>query len=182
MPFLLRICIIFVLLTQCGFAQVKDKYLKKMPSNYDHLLCAREKEKGLLMSFNNFKNGKIEAATLPEINTLMTTMLLGSGTYLFELLSKKYPDFKPVVVRPNGYTSTSFQIRYDFQHGSIYLMRIFSNSRGLGLMAAEYPENYLLLYGFDIKDETILKELREQLVQYMKSNYFEFSNVEKKGP
>ncbi|WP_373520702.1 hypothetical protein [Aquiflexum sp.] len=179
-PLKILIISLSFLLSHLGHCQITDKELGKTPSNYTILLHSRENEKGLLMSYKEFKNGSIIEASEKEKNTLMTTMLLGSATSLYNYLSHTYSDFKPVVIKPNGFTTTSFQIKYEFSEGSIYITRIFKNQSGLNLMAAEDPNNYILLYGFDIKDQKISNEIIDHLTRHLKSSNIEFGRVDRK--
>jgi len=169
----------FLLLSNLGYCQIPEKELGKIPENYSNLIYSQESDKGLLMSYKKFKKGSFIEASEIEKNTLMTTMLLGSATHLYNYLSDQYADFKPVVIKPNGFISTSFQIKYEFLGGSIYIKRIFIKKDGSNLMAAEDPNNYSLIYGFDINEEKISNEIINLLTQHWNSNNINFERVER---
>lgn len=170
---------IFLLFPNLSHCQITEKAFGKISGNYTNLIYTQENEKGLLMSYKKFKKGSFIEASEIEKNTLMTTMLLGSATHLYNYLSDRYTDFKPVVIKPNGFTSSSFQIKYEFLEGSIYIKRIFIKKDGSNLMAAEDPNNYSLIYGFDINDEKISNEIINLLIQHWNSNNIKFGSVER---
>jgi hypothetical protein len=172
--FVITLLSIFLLSSNKMYAQFSAKDIAKVPLSYQNLMETHENEKGFLMSYKKFKKGNFEAASQGEKLTLMTTMLLGSATYLYNYLQENEKDsFTPLVLKPNGFTTTVFQIEYKYAKGSIFIMRkllyanIFLNS-----FAAEDPNSYGLLYGFDIPD----KEEKQKIITLLKE-YFAVKQI-----
>lgn len=152
-----------------SFSQFKNRHFKAIPEGFSKdYLITREIVSGRRLSYESFKNGDFVRASEEEEKNLKNTMLLGSATYLFDYLKEKYPNFSPVVVQPNGYTSTSFYINFKFDKGEIYIIRTI-NSNNLFLMdpfAAENPRNYSLLYAFKFENYNDQKEIKDLIKNY----------------
>lgn len=105
------------------FSQFSNKHFKKIPSEFSNkYLITHEIEAGRRLSYKSFKAGKFESATDSEIKNLMNTMLLGSATHLFDYLNVQYSDFSPEVIKSNGFTSTTFYIKYNLKKEKFSLL------------------------------------------------------------
>jgi hypothetical protein len=167
-----------LVISNVSFGQFNKKLISKIPSNYSDLIETRENEKGMLMSYSKFSEGQFELATEKEEASLMTTMLLGSATFLFDLLKEKYVSFQPIVLKPNGFTSTTFEIEFKYEKGSIYILRKMIYGSLLNPVAAENPNNYGLIYGFDIEDPVEKERIINFLIQYFNQNEVENKKIE----
>ncbi|GAB3652747.1 hypothetical protein GCM10028791_22470 [Echinicola sediminis] len=127
-------------------------------------------KKGHLLSFKKFERGTFKLASKLEKISLMTTMLLGSATYLFDSLSQQ-KEFEAVVHKPNGPTSTTFLVEFKYKDGSIFIFRemIYGNLLSNPL-AAENPKNYGLLFGFNLKRNDQYNIILTALKAYWKEN------------
>ncbi len=142
---------------------------------YTFLMCTSEKEKGLLLSYNQFKDGNFIAASETEQKMLLTTMLLGSGTFLYEYLKANFSDFKAKVVKPNGFITTSFEVKYKFGNNEILVIRKMESKKLLlNPLAAEDPKNYHLIFAFDIKEKHVFTEVQTALTNYLKQHEISF--------
>lgn len=167
----IKIFILLVLLfaSTDSFSQFKNRHFKAIPEGFSiDYLITREIVSGRRLSYESFKNGDFVKASEEEENNLKNTMLLGSARYLFDYLKEKYPNFSPLVVQPNGYTSTTFYINFKFDKGEIYIIRTINNNN-LFLMdpfAAENPRNYSLLYAFKCENYKEQKEIEDLIKNY----------------
>lgn len=151
--------------------QLIEKYTKNIPEKYTCLIYTNEKEKGMLLSYEQFSKGNFVAASKTEEATLLTTMLLGSGTFLYQYLESEFSDFKPMVIKPNGFTSTTFEVKYTFGGNEVLVIRKMENKKLLlNPMAAENPKNYHLIYAFDMKEGNELKAIQSALISYLEQN------------
>lgn len=162
-----------------AYGQRSIDIFDEIPDNFRDPIIAMENEKGLLMSFRQFKKGKFVEASEREKRTLMTTMLLGSGTLLYNYFLKEYPDFSPVVLQPNGFTRSSFKIKYVLGHGEIFVMRLMHGLASSGAMAAEDPKNYALVYAFDFDDEKEMTDIKNTLIQILEENEIQYQMLDK---
>lgn len=130
------------------FGQFKSKDVKSLSRNYEYVIETRENHKGWLLSYKQFKRGVFADASNTERATFMTTMLLGSGDYLYKYLQDHSMKFSPEVNKPNGFTSTKFIITYKSEDVEVRLIRKMVYGSTLIPGAAENPENYGMLVGF----------------------------------
>lgn len=107
-------------------------------------------------------------------------MLLGSATYLYDYLKDKYPNFSPVVVKPNSFTTTTFYIKYKFDKGEIFIIRTMNHSKLLSdPLAAENPQNYSLLYAFNFNNYDDQKEIENLIKIYANKSHMEIETLKK---
>ncbi|MGB3183528.1 MAG: hypothetical protein WBB45_19215 [Cyclobacteriaceae bacterium] len=128
-----------------------------------------------MMSYKKFKKGGFEEASPAERKSLMTTMLMGSATFLLDLLRHE-DEFEAIVHKPNSSTSTKFIIELKYEGGSIYILRkmIYGNLL-LNSWAAEDPQNYGLLIGFDFENKAELNQIIGLLEEYWANHNILFS-------
>lgn len=152
---------------------------KSIPASFTGpKIITSENEKGLLMSYKNFKRGKIAPASEGEINRLMTTMLLGSGTLIYNYLKSNCESLVIDVLEPNGFFSTSFVLTLECDGNHVLLMRSMDNRLLLGnAMAAEDPSNYSLLISFDYLDQKAESDIRQLLVSYLETNKLSYKEI-----
>tara|TARA_B110000483_G_C18087051_1_gene500433 strand:+ start:549 stop:1100 length:552 start_codon:yes stop_codon:yes gene_type:complete len=157
------------------FAQISETHINNIPEDYsDGFTVTCEKEVGKRLSYKSFKRGEFVDANQKEIRNSMNTMLLGSATALFDYLKETYEDFQPIVIKPNGFTSTSFYIKYKYSKGEIFIIRTMKSKEFLkGPFAAENPENYNLLFAFNFDEDEDQKEVENILNKYIEENYLE---------
>ncbi|KXX66514.1 hypothetical protein [Flammeovirga sp. SJP92] len=159
-----------LILTNNIYGQFKKREIKKFTQKYNLVISTSEKEVGHLLSFKNFSKGVFVPANEKEKSTLMTTMLLGSLSHLYDFLEdNKKGEF--IVHFPNSYTSSKFLVEYKFDSGSVFVMRkmIYGNLF-LEPFSAEDPNNYGLLFGFAINSENDLQLLINTLKEYWITN------------
>ncbi len=170
-----------VLYSTNGFCQFEKKHLEKIPDEFSkEYLITYEFESGRRLSYSSFKNGDFVCASENEINNFMNTMLLGSATYLFDYLKSKYPTFSPEVVKANGFTSTTFYIKYKFDKGEIFIIRIMTKNKFLSdPLAAENPGNYSLLYAYKFEKQDDQKEIEDFIKNYAFENQMKIENLNK---
>jgi len=171
---ILTLLVVFVT-ANVSFCQFSKKLISKIPEKYTDLIETRENEKGMLLSYSKFSEGQFQLATEKEESNLMTTMLLGSATFLYEYLKEEYVSFEPIVLKPNGFTSTAFEIEFNYEMGSIYILRKMLYGNILNPLVAENPNNYGLIFGFDIKDSSE----KERIINYL-NQFFSENEVENK--
>lgn len=166
------IALILLSSSTSGYCQFKKKHLDKIPDKFaKEYLITYEFLAGRRLSYESFKKGKFVTASEREVNNLMNTMLLGSATYLFDYLKSHYPDFSPEVVKPNGFTTATFYIKYKFDKGEVFIIRTLINNKLLSdPLAAENPRNYLMLYAFKFDNYNDQKEIEDILRTYAFEN------------
>ncbi|MBP6811742.1 MAG: hypothetical protein KA138_09490 [Saprospiraceae bacterium] len=151
-----------------GWCQSNNKILKLIPQVYaDSIFITQEMEKGTLLSYKKFRKNKFIPANSQEIKSFHTTMLLGTGTYLYNYLQDSCSRFKPIVVKPNGYFSTRFIVKFMYSEGEILLIRDMPLAKlSKDPLAAERPENYTMTIAFNIPNLQERLRMQNKLVAY----------------
>lgn len=78
---------------------------------------------GDLLGFKAFKEGRFEPASRGEMGTLMTTMLSGVATRLWDRCQEIDPAVERRVIKPNGFFSGTFIIAYEGEGFAIEITR-----------------------------------------------------------
>ncbi len=167
--FLLFLCLFF---TVTNAAQFKEKDFKDIPSRFKIVFETRENEKGLQVSYKDFKAGKITAASDREISNYMNTMLLGSGTFWFQYFTDNLDNFTYDVIKSNGFTSSKFTVLLKSDLIDVYMIRQLLYSSVLkNTKAAENPNNYGMIIAIDLKNSPESSSVYiEKYEMFVKSN------------
>ena len=160
---------------------MNKKYLKKVPDNFsDDIILTCENEKGNLLGFKEFKNGQFKLASDKQRKTLMTTMLMGTATHIYNHLESTFPEFKAEVLKPNGFTSTSFSIKYIYNKGEIFIIRFMKKINFFkGPTAAEDPKNYSLLIAFNFENKKDQEDIETLITEYLMRNNVKSERIKK---
>ncbi len=178
----LSILILSVIFISNSYGQLKKKHLKRIPDRFENqCLITNEREKGRRLSFKELKKGKFVEASQKEIDNYKNVMLLGTGTFLYDYLNDKYPDFQPTVIKPSGMSTLVFIITYKFNDGEILLLRFMDNRKKIwkDIYSVENAKNYSLLICFNIKDEFEKQKLKSTIKEYIMENDLTYSEFTK---
>jgi len=173
------IALLFLFSLTKSYGQFKEKHFKKIPNGFSkNYLITHEITIGRRLSYKSFKKGEFISATEKEVKNFMNTMLLGSATYLFDYLKGKYPDFSPEVVKPNGFTTSTFYIKYKLNKGEIFIIRTMDHNKlWIDPYAAEKPENYSILYAFNFQNSNDQKEIENLIAIYAAESKIEIETL-----
>ncbi len=160
---------------------MNKKYLKRVPANFsDDIILTYENDQGSLLGFKQFKNGKFKPASDIQRMTSLTTMLLGTATHIYNHLESTFPEFKAEVLKPNGFTSASFSIKYIYNKGEIFIIRYLEKTKFFkGLLATEYPKNYSLLIAFNFENNKDQEDIEALITEYLMANNVKSKRIKK---
>jgi hypothetical protein len=151
-------------------AQFKAKDYKQIPSEYEVVIETRENESGCYLSYKNFKKGNIELANRRELATLMTTMMLGSGTYLYTKFQSEFSDnFHYKILKSNSFSSTKFKLLFQSPNLDVIIFRKLIYASPLLAGNAEIPNNYGMIIAFHQKDGNEDTSIIDEYLSFLKS-------------